>query len=269
MQLTHTHPEFTEELKKQLAQKCFYANIYSIDQLGKENKISYLLKFYGLPPILNFMCLFFMKVIKISKIENVIADKTQLEFIIRNWLVNNHDKDIREFAIIIQNGITGEYGPTYNKVGIDSLGTWTKSYTENTKPKLMERIKAISAQSTTTKTLALSSPSTTTIPCPADIREATNKLIAKYNIDYTPKKSYADQRKEKLRKYLGIRDYKPEYPVKKVYGSLEDYCEDQGIDAPDFISKFEENILSSFSFEGDIHPNDYLEQKKREFLNRL
>lgn len=260
---------FTEDYKKQLAQMCFYANIYNIDSLGGDYKISNLIKQYNIHPIMNFMKLYFLKIVKISKIDNCISENGQLDLIIRSWISNNVEKDIREFAIILQNGITGEYGPTYNRIGIDSLGFWTKSYLETTKPKIMQRIQNIAAKKETNKTLELASPTSNPVSCPAYISQATDQLVKQYNVDLSPKKSQLDKRRDKLRKYLGVREYKSQYPVRKIYASLEDYCQENGIDTNDFISRFEEKAFTEFSFESDIKPAQFLQMKKNDFLNSI
>lgn len=255
-----TQPEW-EDVKTRLSQYISIAshnNIIPKSQLRIRNLITQ----FTQAPIQKLLSKIFVEIQKNSGLDNVITNPITIDFIISQWIDQNHHRDIREFGIIIKSGIFGTYGPTYNKIAIDTLGLWTKEYQSITYPKIQERLETLNRIKTTQHTHLLGSPTSVPIPVPADIAAKTDELVRKYQVDLTPK-SFISRRKEALSKLINKESYKS---TKPIYQTLEDYCKAHNLEYEQYISDRQEQWLSELSVEDDIDFDKFIENKKKQLL---
>lgn len=255
---SHTIHPF-EDIKPKLTQ---YISIASHNNIipNSRLRIRNLISDYTQEPIQKLLSKIFVELQINSGLDNVITSPITIDAMISQWIDQNHHRDIREFGIIIKSGIFGTYGPTYNKIAIDTLGLWTKEYQTITYPKIQERLETLNRIKTTQYTHLLGSPTSVPIPVPADIAAKTDALVRKYQVDLTPK-SHISKKRQALAQLL-----KTTTPKALKYPTLEDYCTAYNLDYTQYISEKQEIWLSQLNIEEIIDFDDYIETKKKQLL---
>lgn len=267
MQITSSHtttpqsttPSEWEDVKTRLSQHISIAshnNIIPKSQLRIRNLITQ----FTQAPIQKLLSKIFVEIQKNSGLDNVITEPITIDFIISQWIDQNHHRDIREFGIIIKSGIFGTYGPTYNKIAIDTLGLWTKEYQSITYPKIQERLETLNRIKTTQATHLLAAPSSQPIPVPAEIAAKTDELVRKYQVDLTPR-SHISKKRQALAQLL-----KPITPKGLRYPTLEDYCTAHSLDYSTYLSTYIDKWLSQINVEETIDFDNFIEMKKKQLL---
>lgn len=125
--------------------------------------------------------------------------------------------EMGEWAILLQVGITGGYGPIYGKITLDIIGVWVQRYREVTWPTILQRIQAAKAQ----EAKAIPAPQKKAVPPPPWWGQKLQELTAK--VKSTSRKNGGDK-----------------------YYSLRDYCTQNEIDYQAFITPHLEKWESDF-----------------------
>jgi len=223
-------------------------------------RIRNLIQQFGPEPIQKLLSKIFVDIQENSGLENVITNPITIDFIISQWIDQNHHRDIREFGIILKSGIFGTYGPTYNKIAIDTLGQWTIAYQSVTYPIIQQRLENHNRILTTNATHLLAAPTSTPIPVPADIAAKTDELVRKYQVDLTPR-SHISKKRQALAQLLN-----PTTTKGLRYPTLEDYCTAYSLDYTQYISEKQELWLSQLNIEETIDFDAFIEMKKKQLL---
>ena len=141
--------------------------------------------------------LLLVELIEISGFDNNISNPATLAIVVDEIINQYPNLEIAELSISLREGITGKYGPTYNRIAIDTIGTWIKAYYEQSWPQIERKaVNRYLSKSNTTH------DNTNAVPMPqwykdklAQLELASKKTITKPT---TEKSTY---------QYISIQDY--------------------------------------------------------------
>jgi hypothetical protein len=249
-----------DQIKDKLLQ---YISIASHNSIIPKSqfRLRNLIQQFGSEPIQKLLSKIFVDIQENSGLENVITNPITIDFIISQWIDQNHHRDIREFGIILKSGLFGTYGPTYNKIAIDTIGQWTIAYQSVTYPIIQQRLENHNRILTTNATNLLAAPTSTPIPVPAEIAAKTDELVRKYQVDLTPRSSLQSKKRQALKEL-----FKPPTPKPMKYPTLEDYCIAHNLDFNTYISEKQEIWLMELNVEDDIDFDKFIELRKKQLL---
>jgi hypothetical protein len=174
-----------DPFKEKIIEAVMTAKIEEIIR-NKYLRIKSLSERFGAAQINKILSYIFLEIQVSSGIEKVIDDPKAINLIITTWMNNNQDKDIREFGIICNDGITGHYGPNYNKIAVETLGIWTKEYNLIKIPIILQNTDKHNRINQTQKITAPPPQDYKPIPVPEYIAKSTDDLVKTYKVDLTP-----------------------------------------------------------------------------------
>lgn len=148
-----------------------------------------------------------VELLEISGFENTISKPETLALVVDEIINQYPNLEIAELSIALREGITGKYGPTYNRIAIDTIGTWIKAYYQVSWPEIERR--AVNANISKAITARENDKA---VPMPQWYKEKLAQL------ELATKKAISVS-KEKTSKY--------------VYISIADYCHRNSISEED------------------------------------
>lgn len=193
---------------------------------------------YGKPNLRTLISQMIAAIIQVAEsggIENKIQDTMAMSLMVDSVITHYPHMGISEFGTALKNGVTGIYGPNYNRITIESVITWCKKYYEHTAPMYHE----IAYQRNAAKQQAIAAPSPTAIPAPDWFREATAKKLQ--TIGKSP-------RREKV-----------------YFDTLQAYCDHHQLPHT-YITTLKDRWIYEAGPEFTGHMDQYLTARERAFL---